>query len=98
MREVKATDEFLITRHDKPIMFGLALIGVTWVDKEVVFDRPIDKIGSNLKLLWNNEVIDDNKTTVVGVVAHWKKRINKQARVQGKNIEDILLTCDFEEA
>lgn len=98
LTKTNAWDEWVITRNDKPILFGVNILGPTWVDEEIVFNRPIEKLGSNLKFLWNGHLMDDDKTTVTRLVAHVKKSLNRKARTQGKKISDIILTCAWEDS
>lgn len=87
--------EFTVTRHGEPIMFIHGLEGVTWVDREIVFDRPIEKIGQNLELFQEDILLSNDRNDVIKIVAHWKKRLNKKMRKTGLSLESIVLTGDF---
>lgn len=81
--------EFLILRHGEPLLFGLALTGPTWVNR-LVFERPIEKLGGGLELFWDGELIDWDKAHITGVIAHWKKRLNRRAKNSELPLPDIV--------
>lgn len=89
--------EFTVTRRGEPILFIHQLAGATWVNKAVVFDRPIEKIGQELALTQDGVVLTENRPDVVKIVAHWKKRLNRRARDTGLPLESIVLTGAFDQ-
>lgn len=89
--------EFVVTRRDEPILFIHGLLGATWANKELVFDRPIEKIGQGLALSQDGKLLTDNRADVIRVIAHWKKRLNRRVRDTGSPLENLILTGPFDE-
>ena len=87
--------EFTITRRGEPILFIHSLVGATWVNKVIVFDKPIEKIGQELAIFQDGVILTENRSDVIRVIAHWKKKLNRQARDSGLALDKIILTGDF---
>lgn len=81
--------EFLILRHGEPFMFGLDLVGVTWVSP-ILFERPIEKLGGGLELFWDGELFDWDKVHITRLLAHWKKQLNRRAKKAGVPVENVV--------
>lgn len=94
---MSAPKEFLILRRDEPFLFGNSLEGVTWVHP-LLFERPIEKIGSVFTLHWDGEIISSDKAHIVRVIAHWKKSLGKRARKRGLPLEAIVDVSELSEA
>jgi len=82
--------EFIVLRRGEPIMFGFDLIGATWVSKEHVFDKPIEKIGQDLELFWDGQLIQNEKSGVVSVIAHWKKNLLRRAKRNERELDGVV--------
>lgn len=89
--------EFTVTRRGEPILFIHGLVGVTWANEEIVFKRPIEKLGKDLILFQGESLLTDDPVQVLRIVAHWKKRVLKRTRSTGLPIEELILTGDFHE-
>ena len=83
--------EFLVLRHGEPFMFGLDLVGVTWVSP-ILFERPIEKIGGGLELFWDGELFEWDKVQITRLLAHWKKQLNRRAKNAGVPISQVVAT------
>lgn len=83
--------EFKVTRNDEPILFIYGAFGATWAHEEFVFKRPIEKIGSNLKLWQGDTLLSSEKNDCVKVVAHWKRIINRRLRKLQETKPDATL-------
>ncbi len=81
--------EFIVLRRGEPIIFGLDLVGVTWVSKEHIFDKPIEKIGQDLELFWDGKLVENSKNGVVSVIAHWKRVLTRRAKRLEVSLEQI---------
>jgi len=73
-------DLFLVRRAGRPILLVHATFGALWADEEIVFKRPIEKLGANLLIEKNDEFFTDGKDVVTKIVAHWKKITNRRLR------------------
>lgn len=81
--------EFLILRRGEPFLFGNALLGATWIHP-LLFERPIERIGSDFELYWNGELYSSDKVHVVRILAHWKKITSKRARKLSVPLESVV--------
>ncbi len=81
--------EFLILRHGEPVLFGLELVGVTWM-APLIWERPIEKLGGGLELFWDGELFDNDKVHITRVIAHWKKQVNRRAKRSGVLLDSVV--------
>lgn len=94
--------EFVVTRNEQPILFILGSCGATWANEEIVFTRPIEKIGRDLKLFQDGILLTDSRNDVLRIVAHWKKRTLRRLRElreikPNAALGDVIFLGDFKE-
>jgi len=88
--------QFVILRHGQPFLFGLELLGVTWLSP-LILERPLEKLGGGLELYWDGELIDSDKVGVTRVIAHWKRALNKRAKRTGVPLSELISTEPWED-